>query len=93
MPNRETPRPGQEWTLSVDVAPPSRMVVARVSADPCHLVPCPIPHGALGRGGRRGGPRRGLGREWAFPPCGATLLLEAACWRFELQRLFSTFRL
>ena len=30
MANRETPRPGQEWPLSVDVVPRSRMVVARV---------------------------------------------------------------
>ena len=30
MANRETPRSGQEWPLSVDVAPPTEMVVARV---------------------------------------------------------------
>ena len=30
MANRETPRPGQEWPLSVDVAPPTGMVVASV---------------------------------------------------------------
>ena len=27
--NRQTPRPGQEWPLSVDQAPPTGMVVAR----------------------------------------------------------------
>ena len=82
---RTPPRPGQEWPLSVDVAPRPRIVVARVHADLGHFVPCPIPHGALG-----GGPGRRLVRERALPCGAATLLLAAACWRFNLQLLFSS---
>ena len=32
MANREPPRPGQEWPLSVDVVPQTGMVVSRVGA-------------------------------------------------------------
>ena len=55
--------PGQEWPFSVDVAPPTG-----------HLVPCPIPHGALGRRTRA----RVGGRERALPSGGATFLLCGA---------------
>ena len=49
-----------------------------------HLVPCPIPHVALGGGG--GGSGRGLGAELGPTFDEATMPLGAACMRFQLLR-------
>ena len=75
---RETPRPGQEWPLSVDVAPTGMVVASVFKRDPGHLaVPDPAWRCGLVNSGEGFG-----GGEWALflcrtfvaPECGVSVL-------------------
>ena len=73
MANRETPPPGQELPFSVDVAPPTRMVVARVwtrRGPPCAM---PDPAWQVREGWTRARVRREGGGNGPF------LLVEQRC--------------
>ena len=74
--NREAPRPGQEWPFSVEVAPPTRMVVARVRAGSGP----PFCHARSRRALCVGGLGRWIGGEWGFA--------RAARLLFKLQSPF-----